>query len=271
MFQILQEFEQTAARFSPVVLIAPGVATVIIGLFVWLGGLGLKKVVVVVLGAVAGWIGGFFIAGRNVMIASASALVAAVLAVVLQKVFITILAALLAVVLTFFVFVGVFPEVLAATEEVPVMATKLVEQNAMISVEQTPVILKAYIADFTNMVKQAATCMPIYGWAAMAGLALVFLIAGFFLHRLTSALCCALFGAILVFVGMIWLLFYKGSRPVSIVCNKPLFYAAAFGTMVVFGTIVQLLLGPGHQKKVSKVKKGQKDDSAPRKHNSWRT
>ena len=65
MLQILQEFEQTAARFSPVVLIAPGVVAVIIGLFIWLGGLGFKKVLVVILGAVAGWLCGFFIGARN--------------------------------------------------------------------------------------------------------------------------------------------------------------------------------------------------------------
>ena len=44
MFEILQNFEQTVTRFDPIVLTGPGVATVIIGLFVWLGGLGFKKV-----------------------------------------------------------------------------------------------------------------------------------------------------------------------------------------------------------------------------------
>jgi hypothetical protein len=269
MFQILQEFEQTAARFSPFVLIAPGVAVVLIGLFTWLGGLGFRKVVVVVLGAVAGWVGGYFIAGRNVMAAAASALVAAVLAVVLQRVFITIFAALLAAVLTFFVFTGMCPEVLAATEEVPIMAASIVEQNVMISVGQTPVILKVYIADFTKMVQQAATHMPIYGWATMAGLALVFLIAGFCLHRFTSALCCAVFGAMLVFAGMIWLLLYKGSQPISRVCNKPLYYAAVFGAMVVFGTLIQLLIGPSLEGKGKRKRAGQ-DKSEPRKH-GWRS
>lgn len=267
MFQILQEFEQTAARFSPFILIAPGVTVVLIGLFVWLGGLGFRKVVVVVLGAVAGWIGGYFVAGRNVMAAAASALVAAVLAVVLQRVFITIFAALLAAVLTFFVFTGVCPEVFTATEEVPITAAGIVEQNVMISIGQTPVILKAYIADFTNMVQKAATHMPIYGWVTMAGLVLVFLIAGFFLHRLTSALCCAVFGSMLVFAGMIWLLLYKGSQPISRVGNKPLYYVAVFGAMVVFGTMAQLLLGPRLE---GKRKKAGQEKTEPRKH-SWRS
>ncbi len=269
MFQILQEFEQTAARFSPFILIAPGVAVVLIGLFTWLGGLGFRKVVVVVLGAVAGWVGGYFIAGRNVMSAAASAIITAVLAVLLERVFITIFAALLAVFLTFFVFTGIVPEVYTATEEVPIMAASIVEQNVMISVGQTPVILKVYIADFANMVRQAATHMPVYAWATMAGLALVCLIAGHFLQRFISALCCAVFGAMLVFAGMIWLLLYKGSQPISRVCNNPLYYTAVFGAMIAFGTLVQLLLGPRLEGKGKRRKAGQ-DKTEPRKH-GWRT
>lgn len=277
MFQILQEFEQTASRFSPFVLIAPGVAVVLIGLFIWLGGLGFRKVVIVALGAVAGWIGGYFIAGRNVMTAAASAIVAAVLAVVLRRVFITIFAALLAAVLAFFVFTGVCPEVLAATELVPVTAGEIVEQNVMISAGITPAILRAYLADFTNVVNRAATHMPVYAWATMAGLALVFLFAGFFLNRFTSALCCAVIGAMLVFAGMIWLLLYKGSQPISRVCNKPWYYAAVFGAMVVFGTFVQLVLCPSLEKKVKKGKKpkkgkkGKTDETPQLAYNRWRT
>lgn len=270
MFEILQEFERTAARFSPIVLIGPGVATVIIGLFVWLGGLGFKRVLAAVLGAVTGWICGFFIVGRNMMAATASAVVAAVIAIIFQRIFITILAALLAVVLTFFVFTGICPEVIKATEDVPITAPEVAGQDAVIGVRHTPVVLKAYLADFTNMVKEAAWHMRTYAWATMAGLAVVLLIAGLFLRRLTSALCCAVLGTILVFAGMIWLLFYKGSLPISRVCDKPLYYAAVFGAMVVFGTIVQLLLCPRLEGKRKKRKEAE-DAKAARSKNLWRT
>ncbi|GAG23662.1 unnamed protein product, partial [marine sediment metagenome] len=40
MFELLEHFEQVAVRFSPVVLIVPGLVAVLLGLFVWLGGLG---------------------------------------------------------------------------------------------------------------------------------------------------------------------------------------------------------------------------------------
>ena len=77
----------------------------------------------------------------------------------------------------------------------------------------------------------------------------------------------------LIFTGMISLVLYKGSLPISIIRYKFLYYAAVFGFMVVFGTFVQLLLGPSLEKKVKKGKKGKKgkkDDSEQRAHNSWR-
>ena len=270
MFQILQDFELTAGRFTPIVLIGPGVAAVIIGLFVWLGGLGFRRALAVVLGAVTGWISGYFIAGRNIMAAAASAVVAAVIAVMLQRAFITILAASLAVVLTFFVFTGMCPEIIKATEDVPILASKLADQVEVIEVSLTLVVLKEYLIDFSNMVKMAASHMRTSGWAAMAGSGVILLIAGLLLRRLISALCCAVIGSMLIFAGMILLVLYKGSLPISIIRDKSLYYAAVFGLMVVFGTLVQLLLCPDLEKKVKKVKKGKEDDSAPRKH-SWRT
>ena len=273
MLHLLQDFELTAARFAPIVLIGPGVLTVIIGLFVWLGGVGLRRALAVVLGAIAGWICGYFIAGRNIIAAAASAVVAAVIAVMLQRAFITVLAASLAAILTFFVFTGMCPEILKATENVNMTANKLAEKDGVIEIALTPVVLKAYIIDFSKMVKQAALNMRTYGWAAMAGSGLLLLIAGIFLRRFISALCCAVIGTMLIFTGMISLVLYKGSFPISIIRDKFLYYAAVFGFMVVFGTFVQLLLCPSLEKKVKKGKKGKKgkkDESPQPAHNAWR-
>ncbi|UCD62558.1 MAG: hypothetical protein JSW34_07250, partial [Candidatus Zixiibacteriota bacterium] len=96
MFEILQDFEQVTTRFSPIVLIGPGLAAVIVGLFIWLGGLKYTRVLVAVLGAVCGGICGFFIIGRNIMAAAVLAAAAALLATIFHRTFIIILAACLA-------------------------------------------------------------------------------------------------------------------------------------------------------------------------------
>ena len=73
MLEIAQNFEAIATRLRPVVLVGPGLFFVIVGLFVWLGGLGFRKALAAVVGTVGGGICGFFVAGRNIAIAIISA------------------------------------------------------------------------------------------------------------------------------------------------------------------------------------------------------
>jgi len=87
MLEIALDFEQKAAQLSPIVLIAPGLVAVLLGLFVWLGGLGFRRILAVIVGAVSGGVCGFFIASRNVTPAMAFAIAAAVIAVVLEKMY----------------------------------------------------------------------------------------------------------------------------------------------------------------------------------------
>jgi hypothetical protein len=81
----------------------------------------------------------------------------------------------------------------------------------------------------------------------------------------------------LIFTGMISLVLYKGSMPISIIRDKYLYYAAVFGFMVVFGTFVQLVLCPSLEKKVKKGKKpkkgkkGKTDEPPQLAYNKWRT
>jgi len=258
MFEILQNFEQSAGRLSPIVLIGPGLAAVLIGLFVWLGGLGLRRVLAIVLGAIIGWICGFFFVGRNVMAAAVSALAGALVGTVLYKVIITIITVLLAAALGFAVVHLVGTDFGVSQETNTEYQSRKPVEGPALSVGESAQLMKAHMIDFGDEIKQACSKMPLYNWA---------IVAGFYLQRLTSALSCAALGTLLIFAGMILLLFYKGSVPIGIIYNKPLFYAAVFGVMVAFGTIVQLLLGPRLE---SRRKKAGQEEPARRKHR-WRT
>jgi hypothetical protein len=90
--------------------------------------------------------------------------------------------------------------------------------------------------------REVCSRMPAHNWAIVAGLVVVIVLAGFFLWRLTSAFCCATLGTTLIFTGMISLLLYKGSAPLTAICRKPSFYGIAFLVMTAFGTAEQLLL-----------------------------
>lgn len=262
MLEVTQNFEQIAARFSPIVLIGPGLAAVLLGLFVWLGGLGFRRVLAAVVGAVSGGICGSFIAGRNIILAVVSTALATVIAIIFEKIFITILAATLAAVLGFAVLARPYIEEPATA--IPI------NRAETLGGRQTVEIIKAYIADFSTKINQACSQMPAYSWAIIVASAVIFIVGGFFLWRLTSALCCAALGTLLVFAGMILLLLYKGAAPISGIYNRTSFYAAVFIAMTAFGTTTQLSLIQRREKLITK-KETNKDNKATDKPKlDWR-
>ncbi len=66
--------------------------------------------------------------------------------------------------------------------------------------------------------------------------------AGFFFSRLIPALCSTILGTLLIFAGMILLLLYKGSAPITHINDRQSFYGTIGIAMTAFGTITQLLL-----------------------------
>jgi len=240
MLEILQNFEQTTNRFSPIVLIGPGLAIVLVGFFVWLGGLGFRKLLVAVAGAVSGGIGGFFLASRNIMVASIGAGVSTVIAIIFERLFITILTAALAAAFGFAVLAGLYID--NSEQAIQSNADKILIINSTLNTHESIKELKAFVSDIRENIKESCSRMPVYVWVILSVVAVVFIVVGFFLQRLASALCCSVLGTMLIYAGMILLLLYKGSLPISSIYSKPTFYGAIFVTMIVFGTIEQLLL-----------------------------
>ncbi|MHC4113794.1 MAG: hypothetical protein ACYSSL_00495 [Planctomycetota bacterium] len=213
MFDFLQNFEQSARQYDPIILLVPGIAVVLLGLFVWLGGLNFRKVLVAFVGASVGGVVGFLVSGRNLLAAIASAAVGALVAFVIERIFITLLSAILAAAVTI---------------------TLLVNPNVKRAV---------------NLKQLLMQLQPHY-WLLAAAAAIILIIAGFFLWRLTSAWFYAILGTLLIFAGMILLLLYKGAMPISHITDNQPFYAAVFVAMTAFGTIVQLLFCDSGAKKV---------------------
>jgi hypothetical protein len=85
MVDILQSFEQACGRLSPLVLIGPGIAALVIGLFVWLGGVGFRKWLLGIAGGLTGGLVGFFVFGLSPLLTAAFAGIAAAAAAVWQE------------------------------------------------------------------------------------------------------------------------------------------------------------------------------------------
>jgi hypothetical protein len=101
MIEILKGFEQVAVRFSPAVLVAPGIAMVMLGLLTWLAGTCLPRVVLGLFGAGVGALASFFLGTHHPLVFGVAAWIGAVLGAVLPRVFITVLLAVLGMAIAF--------------------------------------------------------------------------------------------------------------------------------------------------------------------------
>jgi len=269
MLEIFQNFEQVTARLAPLTLIVPGLAAIIVGLFVWLGGLGFRRLLVALVGAISGGVCGFFLISRNIITATVAAGLAALIAIIFERLFFIILAAALVAVFAFAVLAGPYIEKLSGAS--PENQDKISDQDTTVTVRQSVEILKAYAIDFTNRIKQACSQMPAYSWAIIGALAIMLIVGGFWIWRLVSALCCSALGALLIFAGMILLLLYKGSAPITQIATRTPFYAAIFIGMTTFGTVEQLLLCRYEERKSKRKKRTDKDEQATEQTTrSWR-
>jgi hypothetical protein len=270
MVEIAQDLEQVVARLSPMVLIGSGLGALVVGLFIWLGGLGLRRILLGIAGCVAGGVCGFFITGGNFILASAAAALGVIIAVAFGKIFIVVLTGALVAVFGFAVLAGPYIGSADSLEQYHASGT----QGAIepLSLPQSAETAKTYTADFGTAIKQTGLQMPARNWAIIAALIVIVVTAGFFIWRLTSALCCSALGTVLIFGGMILLLLYKGAKPISAICQRGYFYLCVLIAMIVFGTIVQLLLCQRRTKSSTAGKQINKENREPRKVlPSWRT
>jgi len=265
MLEIFQHFEQVVARFNPTVLIGSGIAILILGLLIWLGGLGLRKILISLLGLAGGIVVGLFVVGRNLFSASLSGALAALIALIFEKVLVVILAAALAAVVAFTILAEPYYEKSETFEA----QSQMSEQTAITSFDEIQRELKRFGNDAGRKIKRVGTEIPIKIWAIIAAPAVIFLICGVILWRFTSALFFSVLGTMILFFGMILLLLYKGSEPVSQIRGKPLIYGAVFLAMAGFGTIEQLLLCKGSKKKkVTEIEPDEENDKGKKKSKS---
>jgi hypothetical protein len=234
MVEILKNFEKTAAEYDPAILIAVGIAATIIGLFVWLGGLGLRKVLLLIVGAAAGAALGYMFASGQILIILAAAVGGAFLATVVEKLFITLLSCLIAVSLVVVVFA------------------------------------QMQGSDIKTGLWELMSALPKHELAAVIAVGVVVLLGGLLMWRFTSALCYATLGAALVFAGMTSLLLYKGNGPITKMTLNPGYYGLVFVVMVAFGTVIQMLFCSVKAKKVEAKKAAEQKVVKKPSTTNWR-
>ncbi len=246
MLKILQDFEAASSHYDAAILVWLGLILVAAGLFVWLGGLGLKRILAAVIGAIIGGICGFLINSNSIAVAGVSVVIGAVTAGFFSKIFITLAGVFLITALGIIILTGVTNK--------SAQAHTSVKSSEMLNMSQTIESVKQYAEDLAAKAKKTCLELPPYQWAIIIISATIFLIAAIFVSSLTSALCCAAMGSILIFSGMMLLLLYKGSNPISQIIDKQSYYGTVLAAMTGFGMVSQLIFCHHPEKKL-KIKK----------------
>jgi hypothetical protein len=239
MVDVLKSFEQVSGRLNPLVLVVPGLVMAVAGLVVWLGGLGLRRVLLAALGAALGWIAAMLFVGKSNIIAVVSELAAACIAAIFQRVITALLLGLLSFGAAFVVLAR---PGLAEFEGGLVGDRDVARSDQKLSARDSLQIARAYGLDVVDGVRYAAGKLTAARWATLAAVAAGALAFGALLRSAGGAIACATLGTLLIFAGLLLLLIYKGSAPVGRVAGSPTFYGLVFIGMAAFSTLEQLAL-----------------------------
>jgi hypothetical protein len=239
MFEALSEFQNAAVMFDPMTLVLPGVLCVILGIIIWLAGTKFTRILAITFGFAGGAVGAFYLFPLHQAPAAISGAVVGGLVAMFVHRFITVvlgIAILTIVGLTFFVSSQYNNR--AAGTHYPA-ATKV---SAKLTPAQTAEQVKVRSSNVADALFVLAKRLPLIGWPAVVIAAVVLAILGMFLGRLMVALGCSGMGTVMIFAGMICLLLYKGSAPLTYIYGRSSFFAAVFFGMVVAGVVVQMIL-----------------------------
>ena len=265
MFDALVYYQSLAQKFQSRLLIGTGIVIVLVGLCIWLAGLRFKCVVSAIVGAVVAAAGvsafGDYPAKILLIACGIGIIVGAAAGRFILGIFAALVGGLLAITIIsgglqpadtgqaeFFDARSVKPNEVTADDFVSSSAYPTwPEYQQKGIVIQTPAAMDITVKMFAHIIGLAkktvlSAGIAAYGGAAGAVLAVVFFC--FVMPRFFVAVVSAGLGSAVVFAGMIILLFYKGSEPISMLAAKLQFYGIAFGAMTAFGTIMQLLLVP---------------------------
>jgi len=266
VIEILKSFEQVASRFSPTVLVVPGLTLVVLGLIAWLAGMCLRRLVLALAGAAAGGLAGWLISVQSPAVAGLAAGGGAVLGAILPRLWTAVLLAALGVAVAFVI--------TTRASLVEGQRTLLGRQDAgqaqqRFTVPESLEAVQAFAVDIGDCVKSAGRKLGPADLIVIVAVGVGLLGLGLFLTRLAGALVCSVFGTLLIFVGLIVLLIFKGSAPVAFVQRQGAFYGWVLLGMAVFGTLEQLALCPSPRRR-QKGGSGRPHSRDVESERSWR-
>jgi hypothetical protein len=225
--------QDLTARYDALLIIFGAIAAVLSGLFIWLGGLGVRKIATAAITAaiVSGCV--YFMVYNNLVYTIACGVVAAGLAIVFERIFLTATATVTAFVLGTAFLLG--PHIANAES------------------------YRQFLLDTPAYLLVATICVtPAFGAASLISPNIIF------------SICFSAIGTTLIFSGMILLTSYKGSYPADYIAANKYYFLSVFAAMTGFGAFIQLFLCRRFGKKTKKGKQTEQKQSEAAKQ-GWRT
>jgi hypothetical protein len=241
MTNLLWTFQNRITHLQPSLLLTLGVVTIAAGLFVWLGGLGFKKIAFVVIGVFFGAFCTLFSSGTNLFLAAVIIGICALLALKLRETFLVLAASAFAAVIGYFL------------------------------------LIQPYFrpsSDTMSVIRQLSIGVPYYNWPILLAVtALPFVVISW---PGASALISSAAGTTLILAGTIMALLNFDYPVVGYITTRQDIYIAIIALATILGTVAQLWLLPkiGTRFAAAKVKKvkARKDNAeATAKTATWRT
>jgi hypothetical protein len=268
MLEVLEYYQSLAEKFDSRILTIPGIVVVLVGLCVWLAGLRWRRV----LGALAGTA----IAGTGILVVGdySAGIVLTVCTiglaagVIINRIVLGIFGAIVgAGIIMMILTVGLSvkesgattvgfsnagqtynPGEITAGEFVfksPYPTWPEYEQSGMVISAPAAMEITTKMAEyFVNIAKEKITSADIGSYAGAGFAAVIIVLIMLAVPRVFISVIFAIMGTGLIFIGMIILLFYKMSEPITYIAGKLYFYSLVFGAMAAFGTFIQLILSP---------------------------
>jgi hypothetical protein len=241
MTNLLWTFQNRITHLQPLLLLTFGVVTIAAGLFVWLGGLGFRKIVLVVIGLFFGAFCTLFSSGTNLFLAAAIIGICALLALKLRETFLMLVASAFAAAIGY------------------------------------SILIQPYFrpsSDIMSVIRQLSIGVPYYNWPILLAItALPFAVISW---PGASALISSAAGTTLILAGTIMALLNFGYPAVVYMTATQDIYIEIFVATTILGTIAQLWLLPTISArfaaaKVKKVKARKGNAEATAKTATWRT
>jgi hypothetical protein len=244
MLEVFTDFQKIGESVSATVLIAVGAVSLAIGLCMWLGGLRWRKPAVAALGAITGAVCVGFFADKQTGAIAVTALIGAGLGLFFERPVLVFCGAVMTAMIVL-IFFAAGSESQAGGDGIRIDSN----QSETISVRSELAKINNEIIVAARRIIRLAGDVPTVPFLISIASGLAVGLCGFFLWRPVAAATLSTFGTALIFFGMVFLLLYKNSAPITHISEKTSLYGTAALAMIAFGCVVQMLLCPQKRKK----------------------